>query len=126
LKRIKLKDPSGMFRDPATGQTVIKGEEADLIEPVGRLTQDWLNAGGLLLVNPDKKPLAPKLPPAEDGNVTDEGSALLDSDVTASPPPPQAPEAKSEEKKPGRLSGMLRRKKAPAKKAPAKKSAAKK
>lgn len=59
---VKLKNTTGSFRDPQTGLTVVRSELAELREPVGALTRQWLIAGGLVRVNrrpaPDFAPSA--------------------------------------------------------------------
>lgn len=44
---VYLKDSSGTFRDPETGLTIVKNAEVPLVGRRGKLTQAWLNAGGL-------------------------------------------------------------------------------
>lgn len=95
-----------MFLDPASGQTVLKDEEADLIEPVGRLTQDWLNAGGLVVV--PEKSAAPSTEakgevsdsfPSPDASSDDDVTPELDFEAATSEPPTKPPAKKGTKKK---------------------------
>lgn len=110
MKRIKLADPSGTFTDPQTGQRVSRSQIVDLIEPVGKLTQDWLNHGGLVFVKTEeKRPPAPKpSSPAEVRSTEPADSILLDANTAPPPPPPEEPKPQETHKKRD-LSGMKKR-----------------
>lgn len=78
MKRIRLRDRTGMFRDPKTGFTLVGDEEKALPQNIGDMTRRWLNVGGLVILSG---------PPVDADNEQEAGLSLI-------PTPPPPPEAK--------------------------------
>jgi len=51
---VSLRNGVGMFRDPATGFSLVGDEVKTLPQNVGALTRRWLNAGGIVSVASSK------------------------------------------------------------------------
>lgn len=64
--RVQLKDTTGSFYDSQTGFRIKRDEVRELKYPLGHLTRQWLNAGGLIIA-----PLS-TLPPQEPPGVISE------------------------------------------------------
>ena len=86
MDKVKLADRSGIFYDPETGFRVQRAQVVELAEPVGRLTREWLNGGGLVIVGAASQK-APS--PEAKGEVSDSFSSpdasSADVDVTPEP-----------------------------------------
>ncbi len=102
MKLLYLKDPSGMFRDPETGLTIVKDATVPLRGRPGTLTQKWLNGGGLKIKEVPDAPLPQQseppsvtAPSLRDGGSP--GSTPLSS--TGGPSAPPKKEAKKPEQK---------------------------
>jgi len=63
-----------MFRDSETGLVVVRDSVVDAAEPFGRLTQDWIRAGGLILIGSPQEPVA-----SEGGDSIDGPSSSAES-----------------------------------------------
>lgn len=96
--QVKLKDPSGMFVDHETGFRVKLREEKPLEEPIGRLTREWMNAGGLVLVKHVEKTVSADEMPEESSQMEPLGDATpLDGEEDVSTPSPSLPPLPDEE-----------------------------
>ena len=94
--RLRLKDPRGIFYDPATGLRLDQGSVVE-VSSVGRLTQEWLNSGGIVLVDePDNPPVIPAIviteEPAELSDATPTMESLPKFSVSSESPPPSPKE----------------------------------
>jgi hypothetical protein len=81
---IKLRNQSGVFIDPETGFSLKFDQEKPFPESLGRLTRNWLTAGGLIKImkNTVKTPNPSPVSPIEagDSNQTQPTEELQESD----------------------------------------------
>ncbi len=52
---VRLKYHDGSFKDKDTLFSITRDEVKELVEPIGETTRQWLNGGGLLIVQPPPK-----------------------------------------------------------------------
>jgi hypothetical protein len=70
---VALKGRTGRFYDPQTGFRIKLNEERELVYPLGDLTRQCLNAGGLVLLPPTDNP-----PSESPGIISETQPGLLD------------------------------------------------
>jgi len=82
--KLRLRDPLGIFYDPETCLRIRMNQVVDVTD-MGRLTRDWLNSGGLVIVKdkPEKTVLSQAVATAYD-SAAHEGGELP---VLVVPPP---------------------------------------
>lgn len=72
---VALKGRTGRFYDPQTGFRIKLNEEKELVYPLGELTRQCLNAGGLVLLTPTNNP-----PQVSPGIISETQPGLLDAE----------------------------------------------
>jgi hypothetical protein len=88
MRRVKLKDPTGQFYDSETGLRVVKAAVVNLGSRVGKLTREWLNAGGLVIEDDVARP---SVASPQEGVARDE--SVSPPQLDPSSPPPLSEEA---------------------------------
>lgn len=63
MRYVRLKRPTGIFRDRVTGLTVKLDDVVPLRMPIGEMTRRWINAGGLVVCDPPAAPAKEAPPP---------------------------------------------------------------
>lgn len=65
MKHIKMTKSEGSFFDPQSRLSLIPGQTRPYTKPVGKLTREWLQGGGLVLIDAPKPVLVTPEPEPE-------------------------------------------------------------